>query len=921
MNRFRHAPGERRNASTRRGIYGYFFCMVFFFLSCCTQVHGRSAENLSKDLSISMAWQAGRLSGSIAVLYGKLTKIEILQGRGQTMDSTFNFDSDEPARLKVSVKNAHVGPGSGATIITVNTRENPFSFFLRDVNKAFPIFIPEYKVAVSSPDDQRSCAEIEREIKSRNLLSNLQKIQREPEASFDSASAHTRNQQCPTWLGLSRDVRIFEISYSLASRPFQEDLIKPLMAANSVKSPELNQEDAVYGFVAGRGQGVAVGVTRRLEDGVLPILHKTLVDEDIRYHTVSFVSLEHSPMTETTVLGSHYLVADYYSWGHTFTREQESAFNSVRQKELDKTEETVLYCRTEATNTGSVPRYAWFKTAKPGAGWGHDYAYTFDRHTGFSIFNSGQVFCVSRLDEKPLPQEEMAILLMPQQTAVFDFFLPHQPVSPQRAHQLAQQSFDLRLTGCKSYWQAKLDQAATIRLPEKRIEEMLQAGLLHLDLITYGLEPNGTLAPCIGVYSPIGTESSPIIQFYNSMGWHDVARRSLMFFLDKQHEDGLIQNFGGYMVETGAALWSMGEYFRYTNDIEWVKQVKIKVLKSCDYLLQWRNRNKIDALRGKGYGMIDGKVADPEDPFHQYMLNGYGYLGISRAAEMLAPVDAAESARLAKEAEEWKTDIRASLFYSMAHSPVIPCGDGTWCPTVPPWTEATGPRSLYIQPETFFSHGTFTVPDVLLGPLYLVFCEILSPEEQAAGMMLKYHSELFYQNNAAFSQPYYSRHNWLQLRLGLIKPFLKTYYSTFSALADRETYTFWEHLYQLSVHKTHEEAWFLMETRWMLYLEDGQTLRLLSGVPRQWFQDGQEIELKNAASYFGPFNLQVNSFADHIDAAIELNSDRKPQRITIRLPHPHGKQPLRVSGGQYEAGTESVTIAPFTGSTSVRVEF
>jgi hypothetical protein len=52
----------------------------------------------------------------------------------------------------------------------------------------------------------------------------------------------------------------------------------------------------------------------------------------------------------------------------------------------------------------------------------------------------------------------------------------------------------------------------------------------------------------------------------------------------------------------------------------------------------------------------------------------------------------------------------------------------------------------------------------------------------------------------------------------MVKPFLKTYYNPFSALADRETYTFWEHLYKVSVHKTHEEAWFLMETRWMLYL-------------------------------------------------------------------------------------------------------
>ena len=106
---------------------------------------------------------------------------------------------------------------------------------------------------------------------------------------------------------------------------------------------------------------------------------------------------------------------------------------------------------------------------------------------------------------------------------------------------------------------------------------MIRAGLLHLDLITYGLEPEETLAPCVGVYSPIGTESSPIIQFYNSMGLHETAKRSLMYFLDKQHEDGMMQNFGGYMVETGAVLWSMGEYFRYTHDTAWVRQIRTQI--------------------------------------------------------------------------------------------------------------------------------------------------------------------------------------------------------------------------------------------------------------------------------------------------------------------------------------------------------
>jgi len=147
--------------------------------------------------------------------------------------------------------------------------------------------------------------------------------------------------------------------------------------------------------------------------------------------------------------------------------------------------------------------------------------------------------------------------------------VPHAPISNERAVDLSKQSFDSRFDECKRFWKEKLDNAAQISVPEPRINEMIHAGLLQLDMITYGMDPDGTLAPTIGIYSPIGTESSPIIQFYNSMGLPDIAAGLLMFFLEKQHDDGMIQNFGGYMVETGAALWSMGEYYRYTRDKEW----------------------------------------------------------------------------------------------------------------------------------------------------------------------------------------------------------------------------------------------------------------------------------------------------------------------------------------------------------------
>lgn len=876
-------------------------------------------------IEISIEWKASPSDGNIDVKNAGLSALEITKGTGRVSGNVFRFSSSGAGRIDFSLDSANLQLGSDPPVVTVGSPSASFSFFLRDVTTEHPIYLPAYGVVVLKAEDQRSYAAIEKEVSSRKLKTKIQHISDSPqESSFASVEHRVRDMSVPTWLGISRDIRIFQITEALSDlQPGEANIISPLLGSYPLTLTETENNPVNYLYTIGRGVGVEENISRRLEHGVLPILNSTLTDDDILYRSSSFVSLENAPLSVEAGIGTDYLIANSHSGGRMLTESQKELLAKKQGEATASNEETVLYFRSEAINTGKVPRYAWFKAPRPGNAWYNGGEYVFDPVTGFSSYPSGAVFCISKLNDLPLKNEEIAVLLQPGEKVVFEFAMPHKPIPIDRAMALKEQHFQNRFEEAKGFWLAKLEDAARIRLPETRIEEMIQAGLLHLDLITFGKDPNETLGANIGGYSPIGTESSPIIQFYNSMGWGDVARRSVNFFLDKQHEDGFIQNFGGYMVETGAALWTMGEYFRYTADEDWARQAVPKLLKSADYLIDWRNRNKKDGLRGRGYGMIEGKVADPEDHFHQFMLNGYAYLGLSRVAEVLAAIGASDADRVAKEAAAWKADIRESFFNLMALSPVVPLGDGTWCPTAPPWTETIGLRALYLKPETFWSHGTFTVSDAMLGPLYLVFCEVLDADEPAAKILLDYHSELFYQGNAAFSQPYYSRHNWMQAKLGMTKPFLETYYSTFAATADRETYSFWEHLYRLTPHKTHEEAWFLMETRWMLYMEDGNALDLFKTIPRAWMADGEEILLDGVWSYFGPLRVEAKSNVGkgYIEATVESTGNRKPDTVRIRLPHPDYKKPTQVIGGTYDEKTESIIVADFDGKATVRLAY
>lgn len=872
-------------------------------------------KGASLTTGFTIVWHSGKTRGHIEMKNGgDITSLRIRQGKGTVRGAVFTFISDGPCSLQ-----AIVDEPEPDGIVTVHTTENQFSFFLRDVRREYPVFLPDFGMAVTTMDDRRSFAQISSAIHRQKMLTTLDSIENKPEENFASAASAVRSLECPTWLGLGRDIRIFEISF-LDTSPdgmYCGPWIQPRFHGSPVT---FSGKPVRYQFLLGRGIGCTRTVTRRLEKGFLPILTGTVRDEDIDYRFTAFSTLESKELTAENIRGTHYLVADGCGWGNSMTDEQRKKYNALRDGELQCKEETVLYFGVDIVNTGSSLRYAWIKNVCPVS---EEHVYAFCEETGFTSFPGGKIFAVSFLNGKPLSKEEQAILLAPGESAYFEFRLCHQPVSEQRARNLAAQEFQFRRKECRKYWERKLRLGGRISLPERRINEMVKAGLIHLDLVAYGLEPNGPVAPCVGVYCPIGSESAPIIQFFDSMGLHVLAERSLEYFLEKQHPDGFMQNLRGYMLEPGAVLWSLGEHFRYTGDTAWAKRITPKILKSCEYIIHWRRRNMKEELRGNGYGMLEGKCADPEDPYHSFMLNGFAYLGLSRAAEILSATAPDRSQEVRAEAESLRTDIRESFRKATSKSPVIPLKNGSWCPTTPPWTESTGPVNLFAKGGKCFTHGTVTCRDSLLGPLWLVLQEVIGPHERETDRLLNYHVELMYTNNVAFSQPYYSRHDWVHLKRGEVKSFLKLYYNMFASLSDRETYTFWEQYSAIAPHKTHEEAWFLMQTRWMLWLEEGKTLHLLSGIPRAWLKDGQTIHLDDVASYFGPVSLRVESRLKQrsIDAVISCLGQRRPSSVLLRIPHPDGKRPLSVQGGIYDSAAETMLIRPFTGKASCRVFF
>lgn len=851
-------------------------------------------------------------SGEISVRYG-------------TLLSAGSFADALETTVECGEKN--LLPGEKSTIVTAGN----FSFFLRDVNSAFPVFVPNIGAAALPEKDLRSYAEVALAASSNGDLSDFELLENAPEESLENAEKFTRDRVAPTWLGVGPDIRGFWLDYNDMRQPKWHDLdaldyktwgyVRPATHMHGVPPDPEATEPYFINFLLGGGPHCAPAIERSLEDGFLPILHSTQHEGVIDYDLTAFVTLEGHTLSAETVQGTpNDLAYAFNGYPGQCRLTAEEVFR--RRKSLDRSEELVLMMKVRARNLSKAPAYAFFS-----AGTAHylDYA---DNHRasvamkytlkdGFCSLDdyAGKCVVVNRLNGHPMKDEEMSVLVMPGEEAVFEMLIPSGPVSAERAAALAGLDYETHYRACRAYWLSILDRAAKVELPEKELEKRVKAGLIHLLLATTG-ESTGPLMADVGMpYSPIGSESAPMILAYDWLGMTDVAGRCIEYFFDRQNEQGAIRTYSNYENETGPLLWTAGEHFLHTRDTEWLKRNLAALKKSCEFLLSWRNANKTEECRlGGCYGLQKGKVDDPDDFYHSFYLNAGSYAGLHSLSEALKEVDPEYAEFLQKESAEYRADIIKAIHIARAKSPAIPLRDGTWIQHLPPWTEYTGDPAYHADGGVWTDHGTIFYRVQTNPPLYCGIFGVLDCRSEEMTAMLLADQSPHTIRNASYCQPYYVRNDYAFAIRGEVKPFLATFYNQLAAIQDRETYTFFEHYYSVPF-KGHEEGWMLMQIRWMLFLEDGNELVFCGCAPRNWFKPGEKIALENVLSKFGRLSLRVTSSDSTI--VCEFSAERAPEAIRVRLPHPAGRKAVGCEGGVYDPATETVRASGKSGKVTL----
>lgn len=163
-------------------------------------------------IKLAIEWKESRNQGHFHVSNGSITEMKVAKGEGSVSLTELAFAVTAPCRIELVVETSDAATADPA-IVMVNSDVNAFSFFVRDVNPKYPIYIPAYGVAVTGIEDTRSFSQIEQDIRRLGQRTALQQIDDELEESYEEAARNSRDNPGQTWLGLSRDMRIFGVGF------------------------------------------------------------------------------------------------------------------------------------------------------------------------------------------------------------------------------------------------------------------------------------------------------------------------------------------------------------------------------------------------------------------------------------------------------------------------------------------------------------------------------------------------------------------------------------------------------------------------------------------------------------------------------------------------------------------------------------
>ena len=484
--------------------------------------------------------------------------------------------------------------------------------------------------------------------------------------------------------------------------------------------------------------------------------------------------------------------------------------------------------------------------------------------------------------------------------------------------------FEQQVRIVQDYWRRRLAKGMQIQVPDEELNNFYKANLWH-NVITTDRDPQtGLYNQGVATlrYRVFANETVMIARSMDMRGEHLEAERFLEPMLHYQgHEplkgrfstnDGVFHSAGDYThgeyaMNHGFVLWGAADHYLLTRDRAYLHRVAPKLVKGCDFLIKERT-STMSKPGSEIYGLSPASsLEDVIEYQYWFATNAYFYLGMKRTALALADIEHPEASRITTEAEKYRRDIEASVREATVRAAVVPLLDGNYIPYVP----------SRVYQWRHLTEGW--IREALYCSLHLAMAEVVSPDDPLMTWMLDdLEDNIFFSRQSGYNVSDYQQH-WFERGGVTLQPCLldmpivymardeisaalRAFWNTYALLIYPDTQCFaeWARSFGVGggpVYKTSDESRFVMWLRQLLVWENGDQLWLARAAPREWLEDGKTILVERAQTLFGTVSMVIRSEVSkgRIVARVSLPERNPPAEVWLRLRHPQGKQPQRVS--------------------------
>jgi hypothetical protein len=448
------------------------------------------------------------------------------------------------------------------------------------------------------------------------------------------------------------------------------------------------------------------------------------------------------------------------------------------------------------------------------------------------------------------------------------------------------------------FWSNYLARGAQFVVPEDAVNELFRANLWHALRLPrrhggQGANLKIDLPYSNFAYDQVGTPW-PVNQavyvdymLYDLRGYHALAAEELsVMFRDTQQASGRIQGFANWGVYTPGMIYAAAQHYLLSGDRGSFEKLLPSTLKALDWCLA--ERASAAQRSGPTRGLILAPLNDlSHDPRAWAFNQAYLYGGLELLGQALSDLQHPRAAECRAAAVAMFESVRDGFGQASMRSPLVQLRDHTWMPYVP--ADALSAGRLM---ETWYP------TDVDTGALHLSRLKALDAHSPMTTSLLNDHEDnLFLRAWGMANEPVYNQQAAVYLLRDEPQAAIRAFYSMMACAFSHSVFEPVEHRWgwgQYFGPPSTDGAWFELYRQMLIHERDDDTLLLLQATPRTWLEDGKQIRVARAPTYYGDLSMIVESRAGsgEIRATIELPQRKRLGSLLVRFRHPQG-QPMR----------------------------